>query len=268
MSRPRDFSVRSNARSVASSGSGPPRPRRHESWIGSWPSEEHNPRRTGQSAGVSCHDQPAVAVEGGPASAACRAARQPGPHRPGPVEGSPAPASLEHGDGLHVVVVADRPDLRRRHLPPPELDGPAAGRGRVADLFVRGDAKTTRARSRRSSSPTSRSGSPTASCAATAASTARPAPQRVDTTRSTCCQLYGVTPRPGPSSCAPHEGGRLKSQQLSGEEFPPYLCEDGVNKPEFSRDRGRAAGSDPARAAGHAVRDRAATRRTRRSGSR
>ncbi len=29
------------------------------------------------------------------------------------------------------------------------------------------------------------------------------------------------------------EGGRLKSQQLKGEEYPPYLCENGVVKPEF-----------------------------------
>jgi prostaglandin-endoperoxide synthase 2 len=30
------------------------------------------------------------------------------------------------------------------------------------------------------------------------------------------------------------EGGLLKSQMIGGEEFPPYLCEDGVIKPEFS----------------------------------
>ena len=30
------------------------------------------------------------------------------------------------------------------------------------------------------------------------------------------------------------EGGLLKSQQINGEEYPPYLCEDGVPKPEFS----------------------------------
>ncbi|MDQ6777960.1 MAG: heme peroxidase [Actinomycetota bacterium] len=30
------------------------------------------------------------------------------------------------------------------------------------------------------------------------------------------------------------EGGQLKSQMIGGEEFPAYLCEDGVIKPEFS----------------------------------
>ncbi len=30
------------------------------------------------------------------------------------------------------------------------------------------------------------------------------------------------------------EGGRLKSQEINGEEFPPYLCENGEIKPEFS----------------------------------
>jgi prostaglandin-endoperoxide synthase 2 len=29
------------------------------------------------------------------------------------------------------------------------------------------------------------------------------------------------------------EGGLLKSQLINGEEFPPYLCKSGVNKPEF-----------------------------------
>ena len=31
-----------------------------------------------------------------------------------------------------------------------------------------------------------------------------------------------------------HEGGRLKSQQIGGAEFPPYLYQDGKVKPEFS----------------------------------
>ena len=30
------------------------------------------------------------------------------------------------------------------------------------------------------------------------------------------------------------DGGRLKSQQINGEEFPPYLCENGAIKDEFS----------------------------------
>ena len=30
------------------------------------------------------------------------------------------------------------------------------------------------------------------------------------------------------------EGGRLKSQQINGEEFPPFLCENGEIRPEFS----------------------------------
>jgi prostaglandin-endoperoxide synthase 2 len=45
--------------------------------------------------------------------------------------------------------------------------------------------------------------------------------------------LYGVTPA-WTEQLRAHEGGRLKSQQLAGAEFPPYLYEGGVKKPEFS----------------------------------
>ena len=45
--------------------------------------------------------------------------------------------------------------------------------------------------------------------------------------------LYGVTPA-WTEQLRAHEGGRLKSQQLGGAEFPPYLYEGGVKKPEFS----------------------------------
>lgn len=45
-------------------------------------------------------------------------------------------------------------------------------------------------------------------------------------------QLYGL--RPGVTRVLrTFEGGLLKSQVINGEEFPPYLCEDGVIKPEF-----------------------------------
>jgi prostaglandin-endoperoxide synthase 2 len=45
--------------------------------------------------------------------------------------------------------------------------------------------------------------------------------------------LYGVTPA-WTEQLRAHEGGRLKSQQIGGAEFPPYLYEGGVKKPEFS----------------------------------
>jgi prostaglandin-endoperoxide synthase 2 len=45
--------------------------------------------------------------------------------------------------------------------------------------------------------------------------------------------LYGVTPE-WTEQLRAHEGGRLKSQTLGGAEFPPYLYDGGVKKPEFS----------------------------------
>jgi len=45
--------------------------------------------------------------------------------------------------------------------------------------------------------------------------------------------LYGLTPDIA-RQLRTLEGGLLKSQQINGEEFPPYLCENGVIKPEFS----------------------------------
>ena len=45
--------------------------------------------------------------------------------------------------------------------------------------------------------------------------------------------LYGVTPA-WTEQLRAHEGGRLKSQTLGGAEFPPYLYDGGVKKPEFS----------------------------------
>jgi prostaglandin-endoperoxide synthase 2 len=69
--------------------------------------------------------------------------------------------------------------------------------------------------------------------------------------------LYGLNPNVA-RQLRTLEGGQLKSQQIGGEEFPPYLCEDGEIKPEFSlltvvdfdqqsaqtRDRLLAMGSD------------------------
>lgn len=46
------------------------------------------------------------------------------------------------------------------------------------------------------------------------------------------CQLYGLDAKTT-RILRSGEGGRLKSQMLSGEEFPPYLCSDGQIKPEF-----------------------------------
>jgi prostaglandin-endoperoxide synthase 2 len=45
--------------------------------------------------------------------------------------------------------------------------------------------------------------------------------------------LYGVTPA-WTGQLRAHEGGRLKSQVIGGAEFPPYLYQGGVKKPEFS----------------------------------
>ena len=49
-------------------------------------------------------------------------------------------------------------------------------------------------------------------------------------------QLYGRT-QADTRMLRSFRGGRLKSQDINGEEYPPYLCRDGVVKPEFSRVR-------------------------------
>ncbi|WP_424533298.1 peroxidase family protein [Sphaerisporangium viridialbum] len=46
-------------------------------------------------------------------------------------------------------------------------------------------------------------------------------------------QLYGLDAR-ATAALRTFEGGLLKSQTLDGAEFPPYLCENGAIKPEFS----------------------------------
>ncbi|PZG25886.1 heme peroxidase [Spongiactinospora gelatinilytica] len=46
-------------------------------------------------------------------------------------------------------------------------------------------------------------------------------------------QLYGLDAR-ATAALRAYEGGRLKSQIINGGEFPPYLCENGVIKPEFA----------------------------------
>jgi prostaglandin-endoperoxide synthase 2 len=45
--------------------------------------------------------------------------------------------------------------------------------------------------------------------------------------------LYGLNPAVA-EQLRTLEGGLLKSQEINGEEFPPYLCENGEIKPEFS----------------------------------
>ncbi|MCM2389599.1 peroxidase family protein [Streptomyces albipurpureus] len=47
-------------------------------------------------------------------------------------------------------------------------------------------------------------------------------------------QLYGLNPDVLAQLRA-FEGGRLKSQQINGGEFPPHLCRNGKIEPEFSR---------------------------------
>lgn len=46
-------------------------------------------------------------------------------------------------------------------------------------------------------------------------------------------QLYGLTSAQT-QDLRSGQNGRLKSQIINGEEFPPYLCQDGEIKPEFS----------------------------------
>lgn len=54
------------------------------------------------------------------------------------------------------------------------------------------------------------------------------------------CPLYGRTVAQTDilrlKSEAPGQRGRLKSQMIKGEEYAPFLCQDGVIKPEFSDD--------------------------------
>ena len=45
--------------------------------------------------------------------------------------------------------------------------------------------------------------------------------------------LYGIRPEQT-DQLREHAGGRLKRQSLAGAEFPPYLCQNGEIKPEFS----------------------------------
>jgi prostaglandin-endoperoxide synthase 2 len=48
------------------------------------------------------------------------------------------------------------------------------------------------------------------------------------------CQLYGLRPEVT-HQLRTFRGGRLKSQIINREEYPPYLCRDGVVRPEFDR---------------------------------
>ena len=153
-----------------------------------------------------------------------------------------------------------------RHLPPVRGRTGFRRRGRVADLFTRRGERRAVPEVDGACSPTSRSGSPTASCAATVTPAARSAAQRLHATRSTCCRSTGVHAGRTEQLRA-HEGGRLKSQTIGGDEFPPYLYDGGVRKPEFAELPRRAAASRSRRTAATRCSPPAATRRTRRSAS-
>jgi prostaglandin-endoperoxide synthase 2 len=59
-------------------------------------------------------------------------------------------------------------------------------------------------------------------------------PRRNDATHEIdVLPVYGVRPS-WTEQLRAHEGGRLKSQHIDGAEFPPYLCQNGESKPEFS----------------------------------
>jgi len=45
-------------------------------------------------------------------------------------------------------------------------------------------------------------------------------------------QLYGID-RSITDLLRAHQGGLLRSQEINGEEYPPFLCENGVRRPEF-----------------------------------
>ena len=145
-------------------------------------------------------------------------------------QGPDPAAPVQHARAVHIVVVAHRPKLRR---PPP-----AAARSRglppaeaVADLFVRPGEATLCAKSTvtfayfaqwftdgflRSDRSVERD------------------PRRNDATHEIDpLPIYGVRPS-WTEQLREHEGGRLKSQRIGGAEFPPYLCEAGEKKPEFS----------------------------------
>ena len=154
------------------------------------------------------------------------------PDRPRDPRDAAAARAAEHDGRLHLVGVADRPHLQR--------PAPAAGRRpeggrptpeRAADLFTRGETMTPCPQSTvlfayfaqwftdgfLRTDRTSR---------ATRAGTA-------PTTRSTCSQLYGLTPA-ATAALRAFDGGRLKSQLINGEEFPPYLARTARSKPEFA----------------------------------
>src|SRR4051812_44977728 len=60
-------------------------------------------------------------------------------------------------------------------------------------------------------------------------------PRRNDSTHDIdLLPLYGVHPA-ATEQLRAHTGGRLKSQDIGGAEFPPYLCAGGAIKPEFSQ---------------------------------
>ena len=166
--------------------------------------EEPRARRLGEPAPVLRADELRAGL-GVPALAPAAAP----PHQPradqlGRADDADAAEPAEHARAVHVVVVADRPDLLEPPPPAGGGSGPARRGARRRPVHC-APATASRARSRRCCSPTSRSGSRTASCARTAASSAtRAATTRA--TRSTCCRST-ASRRRGRSSCARTRAG-------------------------------------------------------------
>ena len=119
-----------------------------------------------------------------------------------------------------------------RHLPPAEPTAPAPDVDDVLGLFDRGDTGTTEC-------PKSTLLFPyfaqwfTDGFLRSDRSEPRDPRRNESNHEIDLMQLYGLT-EADTRALRSFSGGRLKSQHLNGEEYPPHLCRGGVVKPEFS----------------------------------